>query len=129
MGREILFNEFMHLVDRIRKEDPDILIECAEALASELDGKGRNRKTKQWMTVEAKMETLYQTNWQWTPGRMASTVRRYLKIPFTMMPKLIKTAQQVKHRMYMRKVRAGDEEGNLARWDPDWRATNGEDKE
>lgn len=127
MAREFLFNEFMALIRRVQQEDPEILFECADALANAIGGKGRNRKTKQWLSVEAKMEKLYKSHWEWTPRRMAGTVRRYLQIPFTMMPKLIKTAQQVKRRMYMRKVRGGLDEGNLKKWDPEFKGETGKE--
>lgn len=58
-----------------------------------------------WQKIDRWMESRFKKNLDWTPRKMATTSIHYLRINSRMLPLLIKIAQRVKGRVYMRAKR------------------------
>lgn len=63
-----------------------------------------------WQKIDEWMERRFKTNLDWTPRKMASVCRNYLRIDSRMFPLLIKIAQRVKSRVYMQVRRRHESE-------------------
>ncbi|RMH36688.1 MAG: hypothetical protein D6690_05295 [Nitrospirae bacterium] len=119
--REQYLERFHDLINEIENYDRGLLQECSFILSGKLrDGQTDEScderenweaffgKEYYWVEIEERMEKIMESRVTLTPKGAATIIQRYHKIRPQMLPKLIKMAQRIKHRLHMRAKRAGE---------------------
>lgn len=103
-GEDELWHEVQGLLQRVERERPDLLERILKVVSGKIGG-------NKYAGVDTFYEKVFMKEGRsFTPRVAAQMCRRYLRFPSKMMPFLIKRAQRVKHRVYMRTVRMSETE-------------------